>query len=89
MVIYFGADHRGFDLKAVLKIAAKDAGHNPVDLGNTVFDAKDDYPDFAAKVAEKVSAEPQSRGVIICGSGVGVDDVANRFKGVRSALAIS
>ena len=89
MTIYFGADHRGFELKTQLKVIAGQAGHRVVDLGNTVLDSADDYPDFAARVAEKVSIDSQSRGVVICGSGVGVDEVANKFQGVRSALAIS
>ena len=57
-------------------------------MGNAVHDENDDYTDFAKSVAEKISANPdKDKGILICGSGVGVDIVANKFKGVRSALA--
>ena len=54
-------------------------------MGNDKYDELDDYPDFAEKVAQKVSLDG-SLGILICGSGVGVDVVANKFSGVRSAL---
>ena len=57
-------------------------------MGNFVYDPNDDYADFAKLVAEKVSEKPEERkGILICGSGVGVDITANKFHGVRSALA--
>ncbi len=88
MVIYFGADHRGFKLKEYLKNFLKNQGYEVVDVGNYSEEADDDYPDFARKVAEKVSLDyEQSRGVLICGSGMGMDIVANKFARVRSALA--
>lgn len=89
MKVYFGADHRGFNLKEILK---KQLGgsYEVLDLGNQVYDEGDDYPDFAAQVANQVSGDPvNSRGVVICGSGAGVDVVANKFRGVRSVLGIS
>src|SRR3989338_2425374 len=90
MVIYFGADHRGFNLKTALREYVKNQGYETVDAGNSVYDEKDDYPVFAAAVAEKISMDPErNRGIVVCGSGVGVDVVANKFDGVRSALAIS
>ncbi|MDD4931619.1 MAG: RpiB/LacA/LacB family sugar-phosphate isomerase [Candidatus Colwellbacteria bacterium] len=90
MIIYIGADHRGFALKDVLKKYLKENGYEVIDLGNESFVQDDDYPDFAMKVAEKVSADPQgSKGILICGSGVGVDIVANKFPRVRSALVLS
>ncbi len=90
MIVYFGADHRGFHLKNKLKHFVVGLGYHVVDLGDTIYDKFDDYPDFAAAVARKVSEHPeQSRGIVICGSGVGVDVVANKFPGVRSVLAIS
>jgi len=66
-----------------------------IDVGATALNPSDDYPDFARAVAEKVSAAvgagtpDAARGIVICGSGFGVDIVANKFKGVRSALAMS
>lgn len=90
MTIYLGADHRGFNLKELLKKILHEQGYEVVDLGNTSYDEKDDYPDFAAAVAKKVSLEfDKARGILICASGVGVDVVANKYPGVRSALAIS
>jgi ribose 5-phosphate isomerase B len=97
MIIYIGADHRGFAFKKILKEALKNDGHDVIDIGAAALDPADDYPDFAHAVAEKVSAGvaasasggAETRGIVICGSGVGVDVVANKCKGVRSALAIS
>ncbi len=90
MVIYLGADHRGFQLKEALEIFLKESGYTVNDLGDERYDTNDDYPDFARLVAQKVSADPTNcRGIVICGSGVGVDIVANKFLGVRSALAFS
>lgn len=89
-MIYLGADHRGFKLKEKLKTFLGEEGYDFEDLGNTVHDPADDYPDFAAKVAEKVLEDPEeNRGILFCGSGVGMDIIANKFKGVRSALVWS
>jgi ribose 5-phosphate isomerase B len=90
MVIYIGADHRGFYLKESLKQSLVREGYEVIDLGAPAEAPEDDYPDFAGAVAEKVSgAGNEVRGIVICGSGFGVDIVANKFKGVRSALAMS
>lgn len=87
MIVYIGADHRGFKLKEVLKRFLDKKGYEIEDLGNHRYDPNDDYPDYAAKVARKIYKNPESRGILLCGSGVGVDIVANRFKRVRSVLA--
>ena len=88
IMIYLGADHRGFKLKEEIKKFLKEIGQDFVDMGNNVYNENDDYTDFAKLVAEKISANPETdKGILICGSGVGVDIVANKFKGVRSALA--
>jgi len=101
MIIYIGADHRGFALKKILTEALKNDGHEVIDVGAAALDPADDYPDFARAVAEKVSAGvaasadavasdgDEVRGILICGLGIGVDIVANKCKDVRSALAIS
>ncbi len=90
MIIYIGADHRGFKLKETLKKFLQESGYTVSDLGNTQYFEGDDYPDFAKLVAQKVSADAlNSRGILICGSGVGVDVVANKFPNVRSALGFS
>ncbi len=90
MTIYLGADHRGFKLKEALKSYLKGNGYEVADLGAENLDPADDYTRYARLVAEKVSKDPEtSRGVLVCGSGVGVDVVANKFKDVRSGLAVS
>ncbi len=90
MLIYLGADHRGFQLKESLKKYLKESGYEVVDVGNANYDQADDYPDFAALVGRKISLDPDnSKGILICGSGVGVDVAANKFKNVYSALAIN
>jgi ribose 5-phosphate isomerase B len=90
MVIYIGADHGGFHLKEQLKQALGSDENKFIDLGALTEQADDDYPDFSAVVAEKVSeAGGDARGIVICRSGFGVDIVANKFKGIRSALAMS
>lgn len=90
MVIYFGADHRGFALKEKLKEIAKGKGYEVADMGAASLDPADDYPDFGAAVARKVSlAADQSRGILVCGSGAGVDFTANKFPRVRSFLGLT
>ena len=90
MLIYLGADHRGFELKESLRAFLKERGYETVDMGNASYDKSDDYPDFASAVARKVAAAPrESRGVVACGSGAGADIVANKFPSVRSVLALS
>lgn len=90
MIIYIGADHRGFYLKETLKRTLVADGYDVIDLGNTESNPDDDYSDCAAAVAQKVAGTGEEvRGILICGSGIGVDVTANKFKGVRSALAIS
>jgi ribose 5-phosphate isomerase B len=90
MLIYIGADHRGFALKEHLKPILQNQGYEVMDVGAPTLVPDDDYPVYAKLVAEKVSAAPaEVRGVLICGSGFGVDEVANKFPGVRSALASS
>jgi ribose 5-phosphate isomerase B len=92
MIIYLGADHRGFNLKEKIKTWLKEWGYEFEDLGNTQLDPEDDYPDFAAAVVEKVARvaiRPEvdkTLGILICGSGVGMDVVANKIKGIRCGL---
>ena len=90
MLIYIGADHRGFKLKESLKSYLKANGYEAVDVGNLGYDENDDYPDFAFIAARKVSLDPDnSCAILICGSGVGMDVAANKFNNVRSALVLN
>lgn len=86
MTIYVGADHAGFSLKEVLRVFLEKSGHEVIDCGAYTFDAVDDYPDFIKKVAEHVSKNARSRGIVLGGSGQGEAMVANRYAGVRCAV---
>jgi ribose 5-phosphate isomerase B len=81
-----GADHGGYELKTALVEHLTAAGHDVLDLGAHMYDASDDYPDFAKSVADAVASGRAGRGVLICGSGVGASIAANKVKGVRAAL---
>ena len=85
-MIYLGADHRGFELKTKLFKRLFNEGYEVKDLGNDHLDPNDDYVDFAKSVAWAVLNNPDSLGIVLCGSGAGVDIVANKFDGIRSAL---
>lgn len=83
--IIIGADHAGYPLKEALKPFLAEMGLAVADAG-TDSERAVDYPDFAVKVAEAVSVGVFPRGILICGTGVGMSMVANRFPGVRAAL---
>lgn len=85
MKVFLGADHRGFELKEKIKEWLASKGHEVHDLGAHRLDPADDYPDFAVAVAEKVAANfPEARGVLMCGSGLGMDVAANKVRGARA-----
>ena len=86
MVVAFGCDHAGFPLKARLLRAIADAGHEILDCGAHELDPDDDYPDYARAVGEAVAAGRAERGVIACGSGVGVAVAASKIPGIRAAM---
>jgi ribose 5-phosphate isomerase B len=88
-MIYLGADHRGYNLKEEIKRFLGQEKIKFKDLGNLKYDQNDDYPDFAQKVAAMVSSQPKDKGLLICGSGIGMSIAANKFKGVRAALCLS
>jgi len=90
MKVFIGADHRGFELKEHLKKFLSEKGYIVEDCGNTAYDKDDDYPDFAAAVARKVQASGKDgRGIVICGSAMGVGITANKFKGIRCGVGIT
>jgi len=86
MRIYIGTDHAGFELKEKLVVFLRELGHDVEDMGAHSFEALDDYPDFIRPVAEAVAHDPQSRGIILGGSGQGEAMCANRVKGARAAV---
>lgn len=87
--VIIGADHRGFQLKETLKPWLESQGYQVIDCGNKVLDPQDDYPDFAIAVAEKVATEPSHKGIVVCGSGIGVSIAANKVNGIRASVATS
>ncbi len=87
MTIFIGADHRGFELKNKLIEYIQEKNIRVEDLGAFEYNAEDDNPDFAQKVAEAVLQNPaEFLGIVICGSGVGVSIAANRHKGILCGL---
>lgn len=86
--IALGADHAGFDEKEKIKATLDEIGLEYDDMGTTSTDSVD-YPDYARKVAEAVSSGKYNQGLLVCGSGTGMAIAANKFKGVRAAVAWS
>ncbi|MDR3724425.1 MAG: ribose 5-phosphate isomerase B [Terracidiphilus sp.] len=85
MKLVIGADHAGFPLKEEMRAFLTKAGHEVVDLGAYNTDPSD-YPDFAEKVGLAVKAGEAERGIVICGSGVGVCIAANKIPGIRAGI---
>jgi len=86
MKIAMGSDHAGFELKEAVKSQLEKAGHEVEDVGTHSVESTD-YPPFAAKAAELVAGGEAEKGVIVCGSGVGVSIVANKVDGIRAVNA--
>jgi ribose 5-phosphate isomerase B len=85
-IIPIAADHAGFQLKQRLIQELKELGFEPLDLGTSSADSVD-YPDYAHPVAEKVEQGEARRGILLCGTGLGMAYAANRHAGVRAAVA--
>jgi len=83
--IAIGSDHAGYELKEYLKQKLKEKDYHLIDAG-TETDASVDYPDFGIKVAKLVSDGEVERGILICGTGVGMSITANKVRGIRAAL---
>lgn len=86
MKLVIGSDHAGFPLKEEVRAYLTKAGHEIVDLGAYEVDPLDDYPDFAEKVGLAVKRGDAPRGILICGSGVGVCVAANKIPGIRAGM---
>ncbi len=84
MKIALGADHAGYLLKDNIRQYIVERGHSVIDEGTNTSDSVD-YPDFAAKVAEDVAAGRAERGILVCGSGIGMAITANKVPGIRAA----
>ena len=86
-MIYLGADHAGFEAKEDLKVFLDKNKYEYKDLGSFKIDLKDDYPDYGSKVAKTVSLKVKNnKGILICGSALGMGMVANKYKDVRAAV---
>lgn len=86
--IAIASDHAGYEYKNLVAALLRDRGFDVVDYGVDSADSAD-YPDYAARAAEAVSTGEVEKGVIVCGSGIGVSIVANKFSGVRAANCVT
>lgn len=85
--IIIGSDHAGFTLKETIKQLLSDEGYTVTDVG-TYDENPVDYPDFGINVAQRISSGEFSRGILVCGSGVGMTIVANKFPHVRAVMCL-
>ena len=86
MKVAIGSDHAGYELKEHIKGVLEKEGYSIIDLGPQTADSVD-YPDFGIKVARFVSAKEAEKGILICGTGIGMSVVANKVKGIRASLS--
>jgi ribose 5-phosphate isomerase B len=84
--LVIGSDHAGFPLKEDVRDYLTKAGHDMVDVGAYRVEPEDDYPDFAEKVGLALKQGVAPRGILICGSGVGVCVAANKIPGIRAGM---
>jgi len=84
--LVISSDHAGFPLKEEVRAHLAKAGHEVIDLGAYEIDPQDDYPDFAERVGLAVKRGDSPRGILICGSGVGVCVAANKIPGIRAGV---
>jgi ribose 5-phosphate isomerase B len=87
--VVIGSDHAGYEMKEFVKKHLKLRGIPFFDAGATQFDPKDGYPEFAFEVAQSIANGKFSRGILMCGTGIGASIAANRVKKVRAALCYS
>ena len=85
-MIYIGSDHVGFDTKTQIKIFLSENNYQFTDIGSNSADIKADYPDIAKITAEKIN-DQSDKGILICGTGIGMSIAANRYPHIRAALA--
>ena len=88
MKITIGCDHAAFDAKTEIIQFLQSSGHDIIDEGTHNLESVD-YPDFAASVSQKVQPGEAERGILICGTGLGMSMAANRYKGIRAALCFT
>lgn len=86
MAIALGCDHGGFPLKARIREVIQSVGETVIDCGTDSGDCAVDYPDYAKKVGETILSGQADRGILICGSGVGICVAANKIVGIRAGV---
>ena len=86
MKLVIASDHAGFPLKEEVRAYLAKTTHEVLDLGAFKCEPQDDYPDFAERVGEAIKDGEAPRGILICGSGVGVSIAANKIPGIRAAM---
>ncbi len=84
--ILIASDHAGFDLKAFLSVELTKIGFEIEDLGCSSAEKSVDYPDYAQKLSKKITTKNNLKGILVCGSGIGISIAANRNKHIRAAL---
>jgi len=89
MKIFLGSDHRGYFLKEKIARWLFEWKYDYLDIGAQNLDLKDDYTKYASEVASLVANTKGARGIVLCGSGVGVDVIVNKFDGIRASVGIS
>lgn len=89
MNIAIGADHAGFEFKELLKKYISELGYEVHDFGAHSYDKDDGFPDYALPLAKAVTNGEYDRGVLVCGSGIGVSIAANKVKGIRAVNCTS
>ena len=89
MLVYLGADHAGFALKESVKDHLESRGIPVEDLGAHALNPDDDYPEFAAAVAQAVVRNPRALSILMCGNAEGITIAANKFDGIRAGIGYS
>ncbi|MCK4666582.1 ribose 5-phosphate isomerase B [Candidatus Dependentiae bacterium] len=85
MKVIIGSDHGGFELKEKIKTFLKNKNFEIIDVGTHSTDSVD-YPDYAKKVVQLIQTGDAEKGILVCGTGIGISIAANKFKGIRAAL---
>lgn len=89
MKIALAADHGGFELKEIVKVHLQKKGHEVLDLGCNNEGASVDYPNYGKACGEAVMRGDAEKGIVMCGTGIGISIAANKVKGIRCALCTS
>ncbi|HEY9187176.1 MAG TPA: ribose 5-phosphate isomerase B [Ignavibacteria bacterium] len=87
-MIAIGSDHAGYEFKERIKKLLEELGEKYIDFG-THSNESCDYPDYAKKVAQSILNKECTKGILICGTGIGMSIAANRFKGIRAAVCLN